>query len=229
MALTIEETSLTREKVNISLVILGMMFFVFGFVSWLNSILIPFFKIACELNNFQSYFVTFAFYISYFFLSVPSAFLLKRTGFKKGIAVGFLVMASGAFIFIPAALYRMYPLFLLGLFTIGTGLALLQTAANPFITLLGPKESAARRISMMGILNKGAGILAPLIFAALILRSTDDELFRMIPKMSVTEKDLALDELIRRVIWPYFIAGFTLIGLAVAIWLSPLQNCKTVF
>lgn len=219
--------SISRDKVNISIVILGMMFFVFGFVSWLNSILIPYFKIACELNNFQSYFVTFAFYISYFFLSVPSAYLLKRTGFKKGISFGFIVMAAGAFLFIPAALYRMYPIFLMGLFTIGTGLALLQTAANPFITLLGPKESAARRISIMGILNKGAGILAPMIFAALILRSTDTELFRQIPTMNEAEKDKALDELIRRVIWPYFVAGFTLIGLAVAIWFSPLPEINT--
>ncbi len=221
------EGSLSREKVNISIIILGMMFFVFGFVSWLNSILIPFFKIACELNNFQSYFVTFAFYISYFFLSVPSAYLLKKTGFKKGISLGFIIMAAGAFIFIPAALYRMYPVFLSGLFTIGTGLAILQTAANPFITLLGPKESAARRISIMGILNKGAGILAPIIFAALILRSTDSELFRLIPTMGEAEKDNALDELIRRVIWPYFIAGFTLIGLATAIWFSPLPEINT--
>jgi glucose/galactose transporter len=219
--------SISRDKVNISIVILGMMFFVFGFVSWLNSILIPYFKIACELNNFQSYFVTFAFYISYFFLSVPSAYLLKQTGFKKGISFGFVVMAAGAFLFIPAALYRMYPIFLLGLFTIGTGLAILQTAANPFITLLGPKESAARRISIMGILNKGAGILAPAIFAALILRSTDTELFRQIPTMDEAEKDKVLDELIRRVIWPYFVAGFTLIGLAVAIWFSPLPEINT--
>jgi MFS transporter, FHS family, L-fucose permease len=219
--------SISRDKVNISIVILGMMFFVFGFVSWLNSILIPYFKIACELNNFQSYFVTFAFYISYFFLSVPSAYLLKRTGFKKGISFGFVVMAAGAFLFIPAALYRMYPIFLLGLFTIGTGLALLQTAANPFITLLGPKESAARRISIMGILNKGAGILAPMIFAALILRSTDTELFRQIPTMNEAEKDKALDELIRRVIWPYFVAGLTLLGLAAAIWFSPLPEINT--
>ena len=114
-----------------------MLFFIFGFVSWVNAILIPYFKIACELNHFQSYLVAFAFYIAYFVMSVPSAYLLKRVGFKKGMMVGFWMMALGAAIFIPAALVRTYELFLLGLFTLGGGLAILQTAANPYITVLG--------------------------------------------------------------------------------------------
>src|SRR5918994_4393906 len=186
--------TLSQRDTWISIFIIGLLFFIFGFVSWVNAILIPYFKIACELTNFQSYLVTFAFYISYFLVSVPSSYLLKKTGFKKGMLIGFLAMSLGAFIFIPAALTRVYEIFLLGLFTIGVGLAILQTAANPYITVLGPKESAAQRISIMGIFNKGAGILAPLVFAAVVLKATDTELFASLDSMNAGEKAAALDE-----------------------------------
>ena len=126
--------------------IIGILFFIFGFITWLNSVLIPYLKIACELNNFESYLVAFAFYIAYLVMAVPSAMVLKATGFKKGMSFGLVVIALGALIFIPAALTRTYGLFLLGLFVQGTGLALLQTASNPYITILGPLESAAKRI-----------------------------------------------------------------------------------
>jgi MFS transporter, FHS family, L-fucose permease len=202
MTSTVKAGSLTKRDTWISIGIIGIMFFIFGFVSWVNSILIPYFKIACELTNFQAYFVAFAFYISYFVMSVPSSFLLKKAGFKKGMMIGFWIMSLGAFIFIPAAYSRTYGVFLLGLFTLGTGLAILQTAANPYITVLGPKESAAQRISIMGICNKGAGILAPLIFAAVVLKATDSELFRQLPAMGEMERAAALDELVRRVIVP---------------------------
>src|SRR5438045_6682992 len=125
IATTIEASSLTRRNSIISILIVGLLFFIMGFVSWLNAILIPYFKIACELTNFQSYFVTFAFYISYFIMSVPSAYLLKKAGFKKGMMTGFWTMAAGAFIFVPAAFTRTYGIFLVGLFTIGAGLAVL--------------------------------------------------------------------------------------------------------
>src|SRR6185503_16924027 len=133
---TVEVSSLARQNSIIPILIIGVLFFIFGLVSWVNAILIPYFKIACELTNFQSYLVVFAFYISYFIMSVPSAYLLRKTGFKKGMMIGFWAMALGAFIFVPAALTRTYEIFLLGLFTIGAGLAVLQTAANPYITIL---------------------------------------------------------------------------------------------
>ena len=224
---TIEVSSLTRRNSFISILIIGLLFFIFGFVSWVNSILIPYFKIACELSNFQSYLVTFAFYISYFVMSVPSSFLLKRLGFKKGMMVGFWAMAIGAFIFVPAALTRTYEIFLLGLFTIGAGLAVLQTAANPYITVLGPKERAAQRISIMGICNKGAGILAPLIFAAVVLKATDTDLFRSLATMDEATKNAALDELIRRVIFPYACVGAVLLGLGLMVRYSPLPEINT--
>src|SRR4051794_39352974 len=227
VAATIDVNSITKRDTLISILIIGLLFFIFGFVSWVNSILIPYFKIACELNNFQSYFVTFAFYISYFIMSVPAAYLLKRAGFKKGMMIGFFIMSLGAFIFIPAALTRTYEIFLLGLFTIGAGLAILQTAANPYITILGPKENAAQRISIMGICNKGAGIIAPLIFAAVVLKATDTDLFKQLSTMSETAKNVALDELIRRVIPPYTVVGTVLFGLGLMVRYSPLPEINT--
>ncbi len=224
---SVEVNSLSQRDTWISIVIIGLLFFIFGFVSWVNAILIPYFKIACELTNFQSYLVAFAFYISYFVISVPASYLLKRSGFKKGMLIGFMAMALGAFIFIPAALTRTYEIFLVGLFTIGTGLSILQTAANPYITVLGPKESAAQRISIMGIFNKGAGILAPIIFAAVILKATDTELFKMLDTMNEVEKNAALDAFIRRVILPYACVGTVLAGLGLFVRYSPLPEINT--
>jgi glucose/galactose transporter len=224
---TIEASAISKRQTFISILIIGLLFFIFGFVSWLNSILIPYFKIACELTNFESYLVTFAFYISYFIMSVPSAFLLKKVGFKKGMMIGFWTMALGAFIFVPAALTRTYEIFLLALFTIGAGLAVLQTAANPYITILGPKESAAQRISIMGICNKGAGIIAPLIFAAVVLKATDTTLFKELSTMNEAARNAALDELIRRVIIPYTCAGAVLFILGLIVRNSPLPEIDT--
>ncbi|MCK3683874.1 sugar MFS transporter [Maribellus sp. YY47] len=213
----------------ISIAILGLMFFIFGFVSWVNAILIPYFKIACELTHFQSYLVAFAFYVAYFFMSVPSSLLLDKVGFKKGMMIGFFSMAIGAFLFVPAALTRAYPVFLSGLFLIGTGLALLQTAANPYVTIVGPIERAAQRISIMGICNKIAGILAPLVFAAVVLKVTDSELFRTLESgtLAVAEKNHLLDELIRRVIFPYSVLGVMLVAVGILVRFSPLPELNT--
>ncbi|REA64362.1 glucose/galactose MFS transporter [Dyadobacter luteus] len=219
--------SLTRRETIVSIFLIGIMFFIFGFVSWVNSILIPYFKIACELTSFQAYLVAFAFYIAYFVMSVPSSYLLKKVGFKKGMMYGFWAMALGAFIFVPAALSRTYEIFLLGLFTIGIGLAVLQTAANPYITILGPHNRAAQRISIMGICNKAAGILSPIVFAAVILRPTDTALFAQLGLMSSTEKSAALDELIRRVINPYIGLGILLFILGILVFRSPLPEIDT--
>lgn len=220
-------SSLSKRDTQISIFLIGLMFFIFGFVSWANAILIPYFKIACELSNFRAYLVTFAFYISYFVMSVPASYLLKSLGFKKGMMLGFWIMSIGAFIFIPAAMGRTYSIFLVGLFTLGTGLAILQTAANPYITLLGPKENALQRISIMGICNKGAGILAPLVFAAVILKATDSDLFKNLAFMSGENRNIALNELISRVIEPYFYVGIILFLLGLAIRFSPLPEIDT--
>lgn len=217
----------SRRQEFISICIIAVIFFIIGFVSWVNSILIPYFKIAFSLSNLQSYFVTFAFYISYLVMSVPSAMLLKRVGFKKGIMFGFWFMAVGAFLFVPAAMTMKYGIFLLGLFALGAGLSILQTAANPFITILGPKESAGQRISIMGICNKGAGILAPILFASVILKAGDTQLFRMLPGMGEAEKAAALGELLGRVILPYTCVGILLFGMGFLLLYSPLPEIDT--
>ena len=195
----------SKKTYYISIAILAGMFFIFGFVSWVNAILIPYFRISCELTHFESYFVAFAFYIAYFVMAIPSGVLLKKVGFKRGIMYGFMLTALGAFLFVPAALARQFEIFLAGLFSIGTGLAILQTAANPYVTIIGPIDSAAKRISIMGICNKFAGIVSPLIFAALILNVTDKELFATIESgtLDIVTKNAMLDELIQRVIVPY--------------------------
>lgn len=229
MSATVLKTvaSLTKRETNISIGIIALLFFIFGFLSWINAILIPYFKIACELTHFQSYLVAFAFYIAYFVMSVPSSYLLKAVGFKKGMMVGFLALAVGAFIFIPAAMTRTYEIFLIGLFTIGVGLAILQTAANPYITILGPKERAAQRISIMGICNKFAGILAPLLFAAAVLRPTDQAMFDSLADMTDADRAAALDELIRRVIVPYAVVGVAMLLIGIGVRYSPLPEINT--
>lgn len=224
---SVEVGSLSPRKTVISILIIALLFFIFGFVSWINAILIPYFKIAFVLTNFQAYLVAFAFYISYFVMSVPSGYLLRAVGFKRGIMYGFWIMALGAFIFVPAAYARTYEIFLLGLFTLGAGLAVLQTAANPYITVLGPKERAAQRISIMGICNKGAGILAPILFAAAILKASDSEMFAQLATMDPAAKDAALDELIKRVIVPYACVGAVLFGLGLFVRYSPLPEINT--
>lgn len=210
--------TLSKRQTNIAIAIVGLMFFIFGFVSWINSILIPYFRIACELTQFQSYLVTFAFYIAYLVFSVPSSVLLKKYGFKKGIMYGFFCMAFGAFAFVPAALTRTYGIFLFGLFSIGTGLAILQTAANPYITIVGPIESAAKRISIMGICNKFAGIIAPIIFAAVVLSQSEHLLAPLESGLlEGAEKEAALNELIRAVIIPYSILSVFLFAVGLFI------------
>lgn len=198
----------------ISMIILVVIYFIIGLVSWVNAILIPYFKIALELTHFQSYFVTLAFYIAYFVMAIPSGLLLEKVGYKRGIMYGFIFMAVGALIFVPAALFRQYWIFLIGLYGLGTGLAVLQTAANPYVTTVGPIDSAARRMSIMGVFNKFAGIVAPLIFAAVVFKATDSSTFALLDAGTLgdVEKNTVLDELIRRVILPYSVlAGFLLL------------------
>jgi MFS transporter, FHS family, L-fucose permease len=215
----------SKSTYVLSITIIGVLFFIFGFVTWLNGILIPYLQIACELTNFQALFVAFAFYISYTVMALPSSWVLKKTGFKNGMTVGLLVMAVGTLTFIPAAQTRIYAVFLLGLFIMGTGLAILQTASNPYITIIGPTESAAKRISIMGIANKVAGGLAPLILAYFIL-SDGDTFVENLKTLEETARVAALDELASRVIYPYLVMTVILVLLGVMIRFSPLPEIE---
>ncbi|HOY16300.1 MAG TPA: sugar MFS transporter [Haliscomenobacter sp.] len=208
-----------------SMIIIGVLFFIFGFVTWLNGTLIPFLKLACELKtDTQAFFVTSAFYMAYFFLAIPSSSILQRTGFKNGMALGLLVMALGSLIFIPAANTRNFALFLTGLFVQGAGLSLLQTASNPYISIIGPIESAAQRISFMGICNKIAGALSPLILGAIVLKNASKLEQDVLAATSEVQKAALLDELAQRVIMPYTIMAIILVVLAVWIRRSALPD-----
>ena len=219
--------SLSPRNIVISIMIIALLFFIFGFTTWINAILIPYFKIACELNNVESLFVAFAFYIAYLVMAVPAAYLLEKVGFKKGIMIGLWIMSLGAVIFVPAAMTRTYGVFLLGLFSIGTGLAVLQPAANTYIIFIGSKERAAQRMSIMGVCNKTAGIIAPLLLAAAILRPSDTELFKQLPLMDDVTRNPALNELVRRVIIPYSGLAVVLFGLGLMIRYSILPEIDT--
>ena len=199
------------------MMIIGILFFIFGFVTWLNGSLIPFLKVICDLNDFQALFVTFAFYIAYTVMALPMAILLEKTGYKNAMAIGLGVMAIGSLLFIPAAQSGEFLLFLLALFTLGTGLTILQTASNPYIVLIGPIESAAMRISIMGLINKSAGVLAPIVFTALILSD-----------MGVAQElsTLEVDALAQKLIEPYMIMAIILSALILLIRFSSLPELE---
>jgi MFS transporter, FHS family, L-fucose permease len=220
-------SALSKKDYVFSVSIIGLFFFIFGFVTWLNGILIPFLRTACELNDFEVYFVTFAFYVSYFIMALPSSAVLKKTGFKNGMSLGLWIMAIGALIFIPAALTRTFGLFLTGLFVEGTGLALLQTAVNPYITIIGPPESAAKRISIMGIANKFAGVIAPLILASIILKDSKELQQKLAESIDAATRTNLLNELSGRVIMPYIVMAIVLVLLGLFIRYAPLPEVDT--
>lgn len=215
-----------KGKQSRYIIIIGILFFVFGFVSWLNAVLIPYFKLACQLTTQQAMLVAFAFYISYLIMALPSSRIIKKTGYKNGMVLGLWIMAAGALIFIPAANSREYSLFLIGLFVQATGLTLLQTAANPYVTILGPIESAAMRMSVMGVCNKVAGAIAPLLLLGAISRDPDeiDRLSAMLPNLSAVEQNQVLNELAERLISPYIVLTLVLIGLGILIRFTSLPD-----
>jgi len=227
MTTTNSSNGISRKDYIFSITIIGLFFFIFGFVTWLNGVLIPFLKTACELNDFQAYFVTFAFYISYFVMALPSSAVLKKTGFKFGMSVGLWVMAIGSLIFIPAALARSYGLFLTGLFVEGAGLALLQTASNPYVTIIGPRESAAKRISIMGIANKFAGVIAPIILASIILKDSHILEEQLAQAVDAASRTLLLNELAQRVIMPYIVMSVILVLLGLLLKFVHLPDVDT--
>lgn len=227
MSIPLSPTIGNPKKALNPIIIIGVLFFVFGFVTWLNGTLIPFLQLACELTTSQALLVTFAFYMAYFFLSIPSSYILKATGFKNGMSLGLFVMAVGALVFVPAAHTRAFPLFLVGLFVQGMGLSLLQTASNPYIAIVGPIESAAQRISIMGICNKVAGAISPLVLSALVLKGAQEIEDKLKVSTDTTQKELLLNDLAMRVVVPYIIIAAVLIILALLVKYSSLPEINT--
>lgn len=210
-----------------AIIIIGALFFIFGFITWTNGTLIPFLKLACQLqSDTQAFFVTFAFYMAYFFLAIPSSYILKATGYKKGMALGLCIMALGSLVFIPAANTRAFGLFLTALFIQAAGLALLQTASNPYISIIGPLESAAKRISIMGFCNKLAGALSPLILGAIVLKGANQLEERVNTTTDAVQKEMLLQQLAHRIIVPYVAMSVVLILLAILTYRSSLPEIK---
>ena len=206
-----------NKSTVLPMIIIGILFFIFGFVTWLNGSLIPFLKIILDLNDFDALFVSFAFYIAYTIMALPMSYILERTGYKNGMAIGLGVMAVGSLLFIPAALSAEYIVFLVALFTLGTGLTILQTASNPYIVLIGDIKSAAMRISIMGLINKSAGVLVPLLFTALILSDIGST-------ENLSSSDI--DELASRLIVPYIVMAVVLFGLIGLVKFSALPELE---
>lgn len=189
------------------------LFALFGCVTWLNGVLIPFLKLVCQLDTFAALLVTFAFYIAYFVMALPSARVLTITGYRHGMALGLGVMAIGTVVFVPAAVMRSYGIFLAGLFVQGTGLCLLQTAANPYVIILGPRESAARRVSIMGVCNKLAGAISPMLLGALVFAG----LGHIQPTGHESLDPQVLSHLSHRLILPYVVMAVALLGLTIGV------------
>ncbi len=209
-----------------AMLIIGGLFAVFGFVTWLNASLIQFLQLLCDLTDSQALMVTFAFYIPYFLWSLPSSVVLKKLGFKNGMAIGLVVMAIGSIVFIPAANSKSFILFLVGLFIQGAGLSLLQTATNPYVSILGPIESAAQRISIMGICNKLAGVISPLILSSILLKNATEVEIKIKSTTDAVVKSQLLDELAGRVIMPYIVLTLFLLVVAFLIRRSTLPEIE---
>ncbi|WP_316805387.1 sugar MFS transporter [Pedobacter nototheniae] len=205
------------------LVIICILFFIFGFVTWANGTLIPFFKLSFGLSDIQAFLVTFASYMAYFFLALPASWILKKVGFKNGIILGLIVLGIGSLIFIPAAQTRTFGLFLTGIFVQGAALALLQTASNPYLTIIGPIESAAKRISMAGICNKFAGIIVPFIMGTLFLKNASN-IEKKIEAATGIAKEQLLNDVLGRVNMPYIVLAIVFCLFALVIKFTSLPE-----
>lgn len=217
--------STTKSNNFIPIAIIAGLFAIFGFVTWINGALIPYMKTINELTEAQAYLVASASYISFVVMALPASAIIKKIGFRKGMSLGLIIMAIGALVFIPAANARTYWMFLTGIFIQGLGMTLLQTASNPYITILGPIESAAKRISIMGIANKTAGALGSLIFGGLLLTGID-EMKEKFASISVEEKNAMLDTMADSVVTPYIAMAVTLVVLGVLIRKAPLPHVE---
>ncbi|MEP0262833.1 sugar MFS transporter [Dokdonia sp.] len=216
---------LPQKSTLIPILIIAGLFFIVGFITWINGALIPFMKTINELTDSQSYIVVSASYISFVFMALPASYIINKIGYKKGMSLGLIIMAIGALIFIPAARARTYWIFLIGIFVQGAGMTLLQTASNPYITILGPLKSAAKRIAIMGIANKVAGALGSVIFGAILL-SGIDEIKNKLSLVDTIEKNQLLNTMADSVIAPYIIMAVVLLFLGFLIRKAPLPNVE---
>lgn len=208
-----------QQSNAIPMIIVAGLFFILGFATWLNGSLMPYLKQILQLSPFQASLILFSFYIAVTFTALPSAAIIRKVGYKNGMALGMATMMVAGLLFIPAAKTQIFVLFLLAQLVMGAGQTLLQTAVNPYVVRIGPEESAAARISIMGILNKGAGVVAPIVFTALILSGFSDTAGA---ELTVTQIDGMADALVM----PYLGMALFIGLLGFAVKKSPLPELE---
>ena len=217
-----------KNRYAFSLFVIGTLFFVFGYITWVNSIVMPFLKEACNLTTFEASFVPFCFYISYFVMGIPASLLIRKVGYSGGMMIGLLTMACGSILFVPAAITRQFGIFLTGQFFMGAGLTVLQAATNPYATILGPIETAARRISIMGVCNKFAGVIGIYTIYKALFSGLDAELAELKSGLLTGDAAEAIRQhLAEQVILPYIIITAVFILLVVFIKLAKLPRIET--
>jgi FHS family L-fucose permease-like MFS transporter len=214
-----------QKSTLVPILIIAGLFFIFGFVTWINGALIPFMKTINELTDAQSYLVASASYISFVVMALPASYIINKIGYKKGMSLGLITMAIGALLFIPAAEARTYWVFLVAIFIQGAGMTLLQTASNPYITILGPMESAAKRIAIMGIANKVAGALGSVIFGAILLSGIGSIKEKLLIVDDI-EKSNLLNTMADSVVTPYIVMAVVLFLLGILIRKAPLPDVE---
>ncbi len=204
----------TTRKYLLPFALVTSLFFLWALAHNLNPILIPHLKKACNLTDFQSAWIDSAFFIAYFICAIPAGAVMKQYGYKTGIIIGLLLFASGAFLFYPAAVLLSFPSFLIALFVIASGLTFLETAANPYITFLGPPENATQRLNFAQSFNGLGAFIAPLIGGLFILSGNhlnDEQLATYSPEQL---NSFYLNEA-AAVKMPYLLIGLLVLSVAV--------------
>lgn len=213
------------NKTSFAILLITSLFFLWGFALNLNPILIPHLKKACQLSDTQSAFIDSASYIAYFLLAIPAGKFMNRFGYKGGIILGLLLFAFGAFLFYPAAATRSYAFFLSALFIIASGLAFLETAANPYMTVLGDPATGTQRLNFAQSFNGLAAFLAPLIGGRFILSgktlSAQEE-----AGMTAQQLNEYLNKEASSVQIPFIVIGLVVLTVALFLWRTPLPEIK---
>ena len=217
--------TMTDRKTQLAIVLITSLFFLWGFALNLNPILIPHLKKACQLSDLQSAFIDSASYVAYFLVALPAGLFMKRFGYKSGITLGLLLFAVGTFLFYPAAGFRNYNFFLVALFIIASGLTFLETAANPYITVLGDEESATQRLNFAQSFNGLAAFLAPLAGGLFILsgKTLTPQEEQAMPAQQLNDY---LNQEASSVQIPFLLIGLVVLLVAILIWRTALPEIK---
>ncbi|MEO6282468.1 MAG: L-fucose:H+ symporter permease [Dyadobacter sp.] len=216
---------MTDRKTRLAIILITSLFFLWGFALNLNPILIPHLKKACQLSDFQSALIDSASYIAYFLVALPAGLFMKKYGYKAGITLGLILFASGTFLFFPAAEMRHFGFFLVALFIIASGLTMLETAANPYITVLGDADSATQRLNFAQSFNGLAAFLAPLMGGTFIL-SGKTLTEQQQQAMSGEQLNSYLNAEAASVQKPFIVIGVVVLFVAIMIWRTALPEIK---